>query len=114
LIAVGAVILLLAGGLAAGPIASLAQGDPDAGLSEEDAIRIATDAYGGTADNVDLEREDGQPVYEVNLSNGTEVEVHGNSGDILEVEFFDDDDDDGDDDDDDGDIDDDDGEEDDD
>jgi hypothetical protein len=108
------VILLLAGGLAAGPIASLAQGDPDAGLSEEDAIRIATDAYGGTADNVDLEREDGQPVYEVNLSNGTEVEVHGNSGDILEVEFFDDDDDDGDDDDDDGDIDDDDGEEDDD
>jgi uncharacterized membrane protein YkoI len=91
LVGAGAGSLLLVGGLAAGPIASLAQGDPTADLSKDEAAQIAIAAYPGTtANGVDLEEEDGRAVYEVNLSNGYEVEVDGNSGKILETEASDD------------------------
>jgi uncharacterized membrane protein YkoI len=96
LVGAGAGTLLLVGGIAAGPVASLAQGDPDANLSEEDAIQIAIAEFPGTTStSVDLEDEDGHAVYEINLSNGYEVEVDGNSGQVLETEASDDNSDDG-------------------
>ncbi|HEX5165553.1 MAG TPA: PepSY domain-containing protein, partial [Thermomicrobiales bacterium] len=88
----GAGALLLVGGLAAGPVAGLAQGDPSADLSKDEAAQIAIAEYPGTtATSVDLEEEDGNAIYDVNLSNGYEVEVDGNSGQILETEASDDD-----------------------
>lgn len=59
-------------------------------LSEEEAIDIATAEANGTVEEVELEREDGTPVYEVELvaSDGaeTEVTVHANDGTVLEIE----------------------------
>ena len=59
-------------------------------LSEEDAIDIATAEANGSVDEVELESEDGTPVYEVELvtSNGseTEVAVHADDGTVLETE----------------------------
>ena len=96
LVGAGAGTLLLVGGIAAGPVASLAQGDPDASLSEDEAIQIAIAEFPGTTStSVDLEEEDGRAVYEINLSNGYEVEVDGNSGQVLETEASDDNSDDG-------------------
>jgi hypothetical protein len=105
LIGIGTAALLLIGGIIAGPVASLAQGDPDATLTEEDAIELAVPAVPGvTADDVrdvDLEQEDGRPLYEVTFSTGAEVEVDGDTGEVVEVELEDDDDGDDDEDDDD-------------
>jgi uncharacterized membrane protein YkoI len=59
-------------------------------LSEEDAIDIATAEANGTVEEVELEGENGTPVYEVEFvgSNGaeTEVAVHANDGTVLETE----------------------------
>lgn len=59
-------------------------------LSEEEAIDIATTEASGTAEEVELESEDGTPVYEVELvpSNGseTEVAIHADDGTVLETE----------------------------
>ena len=102
LVGAGAATLLLAGGILAGPVAGLAQSDPQADLSADAAVAIAIAQFPGTsATDVALEEEDGKPIYEVTLSNGVEVEVHGNSSAILETENEDDEgaDDDGDEDD---------------
>jgi uncharacterized membrane protein YkoI len=59
-------------------------------LSEEDAIDVATAEANGSVEEVELESEDGTPVYEVELvaENGseTEVVVHANDGTVLETE----------------------------
>jgi uncharacterized membrane protein YkoI len=59
-------------------------------LSEEDAIDVATAEANGSVDEVELESEDGTPVYEVELvtENGseTDVAVHANDGTVLETE----------------------------
>lgn len=88
LMGAGAGTLLLVGGLTAGPLVSLAQGDDvQADLSKDEAAQIAIERFPGTtASSVNLETEDGQPIYDVNLSNGTEVEVNGNTGAIGEIE----------------------------
>jgi uncharacterized membrane protein YkoI len=87
----GAGTLLLVGGVAAGPVAGLAQGDVQAEISRDEAVQIATGQYpGSSATAVELEDEDGQPIYSIELSNGVEVEVHGNSGAILATETEDD------------------------
>lgn len=84
LIGAGAGSLLLVGGIAAGPVASLAQGGPSGNLSKDEAAQVAIAEYPGTtATSVDLEEEDGKAVYDVTLSNGYEVEVDGDSGQIL-------------------------------
>jgi uncharacterized membrane protein YkoI len=88
----GAGALLLVGGLAAGPVASLAQGGGDADLSEDEAVAVAVAEFPGTsAVYTEFERDDGQAVYEIQLSNGYEVEVDGNSGKVLEQDAPDDD-----------------------
>lgn len=90
---VGAAALLLVGGLAAGPIAGLAQGGPDADLSRDEAIEIAVAEYPDTrAIGVELDDDDGLAVYEIELSNGYDIEIDGNSGQILERDGPDDDD----------------------
>ena len=59
-------------------------------LSEQEAVDIATAEANGTVGEVELESEDGTPVYEVELvtANGgeTEVAVHADDGTVLEIE----------------------------
>lgn len=90
LMGAGAGSLLLIGGIAAGPVASLAGDSPEATLSEQEAIQYAIAAYPGTtASDVSSESEDGLAIYDVSLSNGLEVEIDGNTGAILETEPID-------------------------
>lgn len=64
-------------------------------LSEQEAIDIATDEIDGTVNGtqVELENEDGSPVYEVEgvTTDGSEVEVavHADDGTVLETETAD-------------------------
>ena len=100
--------------------------EADVSLTEQAARDTATDEVDGTVRAVELEAEDGTPVYEVEVeaTDGTvhEIEVDADDGTVLETgveddddDGYNDDDDDGDDDDDDdGDDDDDDGDDDDD
>ena len=59
-------------------------------LSEQEAIDTATAEASGTVAEVELESEDGTPVYEIELvaSGGaeTEVTVHANDGTVLNTE----------------------------
>ncbi|MHA2273972.1 MAG: PepSY domain-containing protein [Candidatus Hodarchaeales archaeon] len=64
-------------------------------ISEDEAKRIAEEYLGGTAISVDLEREDddffggGQLIYEVVVETADglfEVEIDANTGEVLEVE----------------------------
>lgn len=62
------------------------------GISADEAIAIAEKAFDGAkAVEVEQESENGGLVYEVEMDNGAEVEVDGSSGDILEIEHEDDD-----------------------
>jgi uncharacterized membrane protein YkoI len=58
----------------------------EAALSQDEAVAIAEQYTGSTAAFVELENEGGTVVYSVELEDGSEVEVDGNTGDILEVE----------------------------
>jgi uncharacterized membrane protein YkoI len=66
----------------------------DVSLSEQEARDVATGEVDGTVLEVELEREDGAPVYEVEVeaADGTvgEVAVHADDGTVLEVEMEDD------------------------
>jgi len=66
------------------------------GLTEEQVIEIALSVIPGEVQEVELEREDGMQVYEIEIlsANGSEMEVEVNAltGDVLEVEAEDDDD----------------------
>ncbi|MFB6228466.1 MAG: PepSY domain-containing protein, partial [Halobacteriales archaeon] len=59
-------------------------------LSEENATNVATAEVNGSVDKVELESEDGTPIYEVELvtENGSETEVviHANDGTVLETQ----------------------------
>jgi len=59
-------------------------------LSEQEAIDTATAEASGTVEEVELESEDGTPVYEVELvaSGGseTEVAIHADDGTVLNTE----------------------------
>jgi uncharacterized membrane protein YkoI len=62
----------------------------DVGLSEEDAVGIATTEANGTVEEVELESEGGTPAYEIELVSAdgseTEVTVHADDGTVLEFE----------------------------
>lgn len=92
-----AVVLLVAGALLAGPVASVAQDQVfgiDADLSRQEAEDIAIAEYpDAEVTGSELEEEAGIPVYEIELSNGVDVEIHGDTGEILGTENEDDDDD---------------------
>ena len=67
----------------------------DVNLSAQEAIDIATAEANGTVQEVELESEDGTPVYEVELvaasGSETEITVHANDGTVLETESEEDD-----------------------
>lgn len=87
LMGAGAGTMLLLGGIIAGPAASLAGDGAQAQISEDEAAQFAIAEFpGSSANEVELEEEDGLAIYEVTLSNGIEVEVDGNNGQILETE----------------------------
>ena len=63
----------------------------EVGITAEEAKAAAEAAYQGTkAIEVELERENGQVMYEVELNNGLEVMVDADNGDILGAEQDDD------------------------
>ena len=63
----------------------------EAGITAAEAQAAAEAAYQGTkAIEVELERENGQVMYEVELDNGLEVMVDADNGDILGAEQDDD------------------------
>lgn len=72
--------------------------ESDVSLSEEEARNIATDEVPGTVQETELEGEEDGPAYEFEIETDAgvlkEVEVHANTGEVLEVEREDEDDDD--------------------
>ncbi len=80
--------LVLAGGLAG--MVSAQSAASATGLSEEQIIEIALAEVPGEVVEIELEREDGMQVYEVEIltADGTEMEVEiaAGTGDVLEVE----------------------------
>lgn len=66
-------------------------------ISEEQAIEIAEEAVNGTVTEVELDEDDNQYVYELELNTSqgeAEVEVDAVTGEVLEKEYDDDDNDD--------------------
>ena len=91
----GAGSLVLAGVIAAGPIAGLAGQDASPAtqgeIGEDEAAAIAGEAYPeATVEGIESEDEDGRVLYEVELSNGVEVEIDAATGEIVETEEDDD------------------------
>ena len=80
--------LVVAGGIA-GMVSAQTLADAT-GLSEEQAIAIALAEIPGEMTEVELEQEDGQEVYEVEIltldGSEMEIEVAADTGDILSVE----------------------------
>lgn len=87
-LAVGAVALLVAGGLAYGPIAGLAQDTPaTAEIGVDEAIQIASEAHpNSTVVEAEREREHGTLIYEVSFADGVDVDVDATTGEVLKVE----------------------------
>lgn len=87
---IGAIVLLSISGI--GLAATGGLGSAEASLSEEDARQIAENETDGTAQTVEFEREEG-PVYEVTVETDEgpkEVDVDGDTGEVLEIETEDD------------------------
>lgn len=89
LIAGGALTgLVLAGGLSG--MVSAQSAAIATGLSEEQIIEIALAEVPGEVVEIELEREDGMQIYEIEImtADGTEMEVEiaAETGEVLEVE----------------------------
>jgi hypothetical protein len=89
--------LLLTGVLLGGVLIGIIMNMPGAASAQQtqltpDEAKAAAEAVspGATATDVDLEREGGKDVYEVQLDNGMEVELDAATGEILETELEDD------------------------
>lgn len=95
LIAGGALTGLILTGLAVGTVSAQAAADAT-GLTEAQAIEIALLEVPGEVQEVELEKEDGIMVYEIEILNAAgqefEVEIAAATGAVLEVEAEDDDD----------------------
>ncbi|MDJ0823127.1 MAG: PepSY domain-containing protein [Paracoccaceae bacterium] len=80
--------LVLAGGIAATVSAQTAA--TETGLTEEQVIAIALMEVPGEVLEIELEREDGMQVYEIEILSAegveTEIEIAAATGDILEIE----------------------------
>ena len=85
--------LALTGGLMSAVSAQTAAAQ--IGLTEAQVIEIALLEVPGEVQEIELETEDGIPVYEVEIlvSGGTEmeVEIHADTGEVLEIETEDED-----------------------
>ena len=62
----------------------------EAALSIEEAIAIASEEVEGRAGEVELEREGGRLLYEIEFDSGYEVELDASTGEVVEVELEDD------------------------
>lgn len=85
----GALIgLVVAGGIGAAVSAQTAA--TQTGLTEEQVIAIALMEVPGEVQEVELEREKGMQVYEIEIltpdGREMEVEIAANTGDVLEIE----------------------------
>ena len=87
--------LVMAGGLAASVSAQTAA--EATGLTEEQVIAIALAEVPGEVQEVELERENGMQIYEIEILSADgiemEVEIAAATGDVLEIETDGDDDD---------------------
>lgn len=82
------VTVLLLGVLAVGAFARVSTQSGTAAITEEEAKAAALEAYPrATVVEVELERENGTLVYEVELDNGLEVAVDANNGSVLSPEM---------------------------
>lgn len=85
-------VLALSVGFLLLPVSALAMDKPN--LTAEEAIAIALEAQPGTVDEVELEKEDGREVFEVEVVNaaGQEIEfyIDAQSGEILQQSIDDD------------------------
>ena len=80
----GLVAVLLLGGLATGAFAQASTVLSNPAITADEAKAAVLDAYPGTsAVEVELERENGALVYEVELNNGLEVAVDADTGTVL-------------------------------
>ncbi len=97
LIAGGALTGLVMTGALVGTVSAQSAADAT-GLSEEQAVQIALLEIDGDVQEVELEREDGKMVYEIEILNAEgqefEVEIAADTGAVLEIEAEDDEDDD--------------------
>lgn len=80
--------LILAGGIAG--MVSAQSAATETGLTEEQIIAIALTQVPGEVQEVELEREKGMQVYEVEILGAdgieTEVEIAAETGEVLKVE----------------------------
>lgn len=94
LIAGGALTGLVMTGALVGTVSAQSAADAT-GLSEEQAVQIALLEIDGDVQEVELEREDGKMVYEIEILNAEgqefEVEIAADTGAVLEIEAEDDD-----------------------
>lgn len=65
------------------------------GISEEQAVEIALTEVAGEIQEVELEKEDGKMIYEIEILNADgqefEIEIAADTGEVLEVEADEDD-----------------------
>ena len=85
--------LVLAGGIV-GTVSAQTVADAT-GLTEEQAVAIALMEVPGEVQEIELEREDGMRVYEIEVLSAEgveiEVEIDAGTGDVLEIEAEDED-----------------------
>lgn len=89
------VVVLLLGTISTGVVLAKSSdnGQVEATISFADAEAIALEANPGTRIiDTELEKENGVLIYEVELSNGKEVEIDASTGVIIQTELDDDDD----------------------
>jgi uncharacterized membrane protein YkoI len=106
LVGIGAAVLLLAGGIAAGPVASIAQGEddsdtevsvpsgtlddgadllPQASITLEQAVAAAQSAADGAVGEVDLEYVGERLVFNVDIG-AYDVKVDANDGSVISTD----------------------------
>lgn len=67
--------------------------EPPKNITSEEAIQIALDTVYGEVDDVDLEDEDGQLYYFIEIETGddleAEIQIHAISGEVISIEWDD-------------------------
>ncbi|WP_147127052.1 PepSY domain-containing protein [Shimia ponticola] len=87
---IGALVGLIAAGSLAMTVSAQSTDTDAVIVTEEAAIAAALEAVPGEVQEVELEREDGAQVYEIEIlaedGTETEVEIAAATGDVLEIE----------------------------
>jgi len=87
---IGALVGLIAAGSVAMAVSAQSTETDTVIVTEEAAIAAALEVVPGEVQEVELEREDGAQVYEIEIlaedGSETEVEIAAATGDVLEIE----------------------------